>query len=164
MNKKGFLLDGFMLAIGIMLVIVVAFVMFLWMTNTNTIVQANPNIGVDQKAIINNAMGSDMGSAMDTGIVVGFVISIFFLLFSAYKIGTNPVLFIIALFLNAAIMIILPSFESLLVSSVYNNDYVAVLTAFPLTTKMIDNYTIVFVSVISLVFLALYIRPTDVSA
>lgn len=155
-NKKGFIGDN--IAIGISLMIIIAMVVLLatYMSSQNDNIQSSSSDTVF-KSTFNSSLGG-MSSAMDKGLVVGIVILVTFLLYSAYMISSNFGLFMIALLANMISLFLLPIMEDFLVASYYNNSYATATAAMPATFYIINNYTIFCTGVFTLMLIALYLR------
>lgn len=158
-GKKGQGIDNLALIVSGMIMLTLVVLFAAYMGSQNDTVQAGPGDAV-YKATFNTSIGGQQ-SAMDKGLVVGLIILIGFLLYSAWTIGSNFSMFLLALLLNMAALFTLPIAEDYLVTAFYNNNYVAAIASMPATFYIINHYTIFITGIIVLLMLAFFLRPAN---
>lgn len=155
MNKKGFILDTLTIAILLVLAFIILFAGMYIVQSLNTSTASSSGLNTT----VSSLAWSGVPGAVDQGFILGFLSAIGFLLYSAYSIGTSPIMFALAFVVNAAVLMLMPAMEDLLAETFYNNNYAALNAAMPGMTFIINHYTLVFVGVTVLTILALYARP-----
>lgn len=157
-SKKGYVVDNITLLVSLMVMLSLIVLFAVYVANQDASIQ-NSNLDSTFKNIFHTSTGG-FAPAVDKGLVVGLVIMVSFLLYTAYTIGSNFSLFLLALLMNFMALFLLPQAEDFLVASYYNNDYAVAISNMPATFYIINHYTIFLTGIVVLLMITFFIRPS----
>ena len=157
MNNKGFIVDNITLMVSMLIMISLVVLLAAYVETQDNNMQSS-----QQDSVFKDTFHTSLGgfsSAVDKGLIVGLAILVTFLLYSAYNIGTNFSLFLMALLINIIVLFMLPQAEDFLVTSFYNNDYATAIASMPATFYVINHFTVFLTGLSVFLLIALFLKP-----